>query len=76
MPSDIPRTGWKITGQRPGLGDDGHGQPVEGVTVTFHLEGVGEFSKFIPQAKYSPNNVQAEIAAYAAQISQVHKLTG
>jgi hypothetical protein len=73
---NAPITGWTIEYQQPmtGLGPDG--RAVEGMKVGF-VTGAGVHAYvFIPGAQYSAVNVRAAIAAKAAEIDTVHKLTG
>ena len=75
MPN-APQTGWAVEYQQETIGIGPDGKATEGVKVGF-VSGLGNHgSVFIPRARYSTDNVKAELADAAAQMDAVHKLTG
>jgi hypothetical protein len=52
------------------------GQVQEGFRVMFTTGKGQQGSVFVPKARYTPDNVRAEIAAAAHQLDQVADLTG
>lgn len=74
--ANAPVTGWKVTGQVETMDRGPDGRAVAGMKVSFQT-GKGVFaSVFIPSDRYTPDNVRAAIASAAAQIDQVHTLSG
>lgn len=74
-PPPAPSSGWTVTAQTPtqGLGPAGHFVP--GMNVSF-ITGAGiEGTVFVPQLRYSPENVAAAIAAQAAGLDAVTGLS-
>jgi len=75
-PPSAPVTGWRVTDQVQTTDVDAQGRPVRGMRVSFQTGAGVTSSVFVPENRYTPDNVRATIAAAATQIDQVHKLTG
>lgn len=73
---NAPTTGWRVIGQQPWqeLGPDQRVQ--QGVKVSFVTGGGVAHSVFIPQDRYTPDNVRGQIAALAVQLDQVQGMSG
>jgi hypothetical protein len=75
-PPSAPATGWEITDQVQATDVDAKGVPARGMRVYFRT-GKGVTSNvFVPDSRYSVENVQAAVASKAAEIDQVHGLQG
>lgn len=73
---NAPITGWIIEHQQETVGLGPDGRAIDGWRVNF-VTGLGVHgSVFIVKARYSVDNVRAAVAAAAAEIDAVHKLTG
>ncbi len=73
---NAPMTGWSIVNQQETFERDASGQVVPGVRVYFQLADGPAGSVFLPRTRYNAVNVRAEVAAAAAQMREVHNLTG
>lgn len=73
---NAPKTGWAVEYQQETVDLGPDGKAVAGVRVGFVMANGVHSSIFLPKTQYSPDNVRAAIAAFAAQIDTVHKLTG
>jgi hypothetical protein len=73
---NAPQTGWSVTSQQETLDLGADGRAIQGVRI-FYLTAKGNHgSVFIPKARYSLDNVKAAVASAAAQMDQIHGLTG
>jgi hypothetical protein len=75
-PPSAPLTGYRITDQVPGTEIDPTGRPARGVRIHFLVGETTPGSVFVAENRYTPANVQAEVAAKAATIAAVAKLQG
>lgn len=73
---DTGATGWHDVSQQETTELDAKGQPTRGYRVYFTTNENHAGSVFVPQNMYSVVNVRAAIAAQAAQLDAVGKLTG
>lgn len=70
-----PSSGWNVTGQRETV-QVVNGTVVNGVTVDF-LTGNGVLgSVFVPNERYTTENVRAAVMARARMLDDVHTLSG
>lgn len=75
MPN-APQTGWEVTAQTETFTAGASGR-VEKVMRVMFTTGKGTTASVdIPLNVYNPANVRAAIAAYAAQLDEVHQLKG
>jgi hypothetical protein len=73
---NAPLTGWSVVSQQETFERDASGQVVPGVRVYYQLTDGPSGSVFLPRTRYNPVNVRAEVAAAAAQMREVHNLSG
>lgn len=73
---DAPATGWVIISQQETLQPGPGGRVTEGIVVRFTTASGQEGSVFVPRSQYTPINVRAAVAAHAATLDQVAKLSG
>lgn len=74
--ANAPQTGWQVEYQQETVDLGPDGRAVQGIKVGFVTKSGVHASVFLAKGDYSPDNVRAEIANAAAQIEQVHGLTG
>lgn len=67
---------WRITAQNQASEPNGMGQFVKGVNVAFVTDLGSGGSVFVPEAQYTVDNVKALVAAKAAEMDAVARLTG
>lgn len=67
---------WTVISQREDFQAGPSGNLTAGVVVTFTTASGITGSVFVPNADYQPEKVRALIAARAASMEAVHKLTG
>lgn len=67
---------WTVTSQREDFQPGPNGQLVQGVVVSFTTAAGVQGSVFVPNAEYVPDRVRAYIAARAAAMDAVSRLTG
>jgi len=73
--SDTPG-GWKITGQQEDTAQGPSGQYERGWRVTFQTVPGGTIgSVFVPGSKYTPDGVRELVAAKAADVSAIERMT-
>lgn len=73
---DLRKSGWSIEYQQETVGLGPDGRAAEGVKVGYTTGKGLHGSVFIPKDRYNPANVAAQVAAAAAQMDEVHGLTG
>lgn len=67
---------WTIIGQAENYANDDQGAFVPGVTVTFQLASGQVGSVFVPNGKYTPEQVRAAVSARADAMRAVSGLQG
>jgi hypothetical protein len=67
---------WTIVGQQATTGQDAAGDYQKGVDVTFQLATGTTGTVFIPQIKYTPENVAVAVTKAARHLNAVDNLTG
>lgn len=74
-PSPVPGT-WKVISQVPGPGQDESGTLAQGYTITIQT-GLGHTGKlFVPQDKYTAEQVRPRLAALAQTVDAIGQLEG
>ena len=67
---------WHVTQQIEQVGQAPGGQLVKGMLVRYALDSGPSASVFVPLSEYTPEAVQAAVAAQAATLKAVHGLSG
>lgn len=73
---NAPATGWEVTAQQETFATGPAGRVEKVVRVMFTTGKGTTASVDVPMNQYNPANVRAAVAAYAAQLDEVHGLKG
>lgn len=73
---NAPMTGWQVVSQEETFDRDASGRVVAGVRIYYQLTDGPAGSVFVPRNLYNEVNARAAVAAAAAQMAAVHKLSG
>jgi len=74
-PASAPAVQYTVTDQVQATEADGQGRPARGIRVHFRTAAGNLGSVFVPDNRYTPENVRAAIVAKAALMDQVSGLT-